>query len=101
MNGEDFRSKLREFHLRRSEEGPQEKKVILEDEKKMSNACCVKLYLEDHTIGIVEFLILKRKFSENEFIEIKGSDFLWLSLNTSTSTYNRNQSVNKWSNKTI
>ena len=30
--------------------------MVVEDEKKMSNACCVKLYLEDHTIGkIIEY----------------------------------------------
>lgn len=48
MNGEDFRTKLREHYLSLDRQA----RVEVEDDKKMKNACCLKLHLEDHTLGI-------------------------------------------------
>lgn len=47
MNGEDFRSKLREFYL--TVDRPP--RVEIEDDKRMSNASCIRMHLEDHTLG--------------------------------------------------
>ena len=52
MNGEDFRSKIREYKLKTSDiSNFSRSRVTQEEEKKMSNALSVKMYLEDHTLG--------------------------------------------------
>ncbi len=57
MNGEDFRTKLRQYHLRTNLD--QTERIKIEEEKKMSHACSVKLYLEDHTLGRIGMKINK------------------------------------------
>lgn len=47
MNGEDFRSKLREYYLN----ADRPNRVEIEEEKRMNNACSIRIYLEDHTLG--------------------------------------------------
>jgi hypothetical protein len=56
MNGEDFRSKLREYYLgQRIDRGDITSRIEIDDEKRINNACSIKIYLEDHTLGIILF----------------------------------------------
>ena len=50
MNGEDFRTKLREFYLTKD----RPPRIEFEEDKRMSNASCIKMHLEDHTLGILD-----------------------------------------------
>ncbi|KAM3129217.1 DNA-directed RNA polymerase II core subunit [Paramecium bursaria] len=62
MNGEDFRSKIREYKLKTSDiSNFSRSRVTQEEEKKMSNALSVKMYLEDHTLGnLLRLSLLKQ-----------------------------------------
>ena len=69
MNGEDFRSKLREYYLgQRTDRGDLTSRVEIDEEKRINNACSIKIYLEDHTLGI-SYLKSNRKPYKNGAIE--------------------------------
>jgi len=59
MNGEDFRSKLREYYLgQRIDRGDITSRIEIDDEKRINNACSIKIYLEDLTLVIILFILI-------------------------------------------
>ena len=82
MNGEDFRSKLREFYLNIDRPS----RVEIEDDKRMSNASCIKMYLEDHTLGILIIGAFRKSYSYGTPAS-QRRNFRWVQDATSTSTH--------------
>lgn len=102
MNGEDFRSKIREFKLRKKEMGQSksETRVTMEEEKKMTNACSVRLYLEDHTVGMWS-KIHYRECCEDGITEVEGHNICRISVDSSIATHNWDKVIDKWQYSTI